>query len=46
VGFGERNPLTVTIRIDYFETTASGMILGLSTVLMNILLLAAALFAV
>ena len=45
MGFGGRNPLTVAIRADYFGTAAFGKILGLSTVPMNILLLAAAPFA-
>ena len=45
MGFGGRNPLTVAIRGDYFGRASFGKILGLSTVPMNILLLAAAPFA-
>ncbi len=41
-GFGGRNPLTVSIRGDYFGTASFGKILGLSTVPMNVLLLIAA----
>ena len=39
VGFGGRNPLTVSIRGDYFGRRSFGKILGLSTVPMNVLLL-------
>ena len=39
VGMGGRNPLTVSIRGDYFGRRAFGKILGLSTVPMNVLLL-------
>ena len=39
VGMGGRNPLTVSIRGDYFGRRSFGKILGLSTVPMNVLLL-------
>ena len=39
IGMGGRNPLTVSIRGDYFGRKSFGKILGLSTVPMNILLL-------
>ena len=39
VGFGGRNPLTVSIRGEYFGRGSFGKILGLSTVPMNVLLL-------
>ena len=42
MGFGGRNPLTVAIRGEYFGRASFGKILGLSTVLMNLLLLMAA----
>ena len=42
MGFGGRNPLTVSIRGDYFGRASFGKILGLSTVPMNLLLLVAA----
>ena len=44
-GFGGRNPLTVSIRADYFGTGSFGKILGFSTVPMNLLLLIASPFA-
>ena len=44
-GFGGRNPLTVSIRADYFGTANFGKILGFSTVPMNLLLLTASPFA-
>ena len=44
-GFGGRNPLTVSIRADYFGTGSFGKILGFSTVPMNVLLLTASPFA-
>ena len=44
-GFGGRNPLTVSIRGEYFGRKSFGMIMGLSQVPMNILLLAAPVFA-
>ncbi len=44
-GFGGRNPLTVSIRADYFGTANFGKILGFSTVPMNLLLLIASPFA-
>ena len=43
-GFGGRNPLTVSIRADYFGTGSFGKILGFSTVPMNLLLLTASPF--
>lgn len=39
VGFGGRNPMTVSIRGEYFGRASFGKILGLSTVPMNVLLL-------
>lgn len=42
IGFGGRTPLTTAIRGDYFGRAAFGKILGISTVPMNVLLLAAA----
>ena len=39
IGSGGRNPLTVSIRGDYFGRKSFGKILGLSTVPMNVLLL-------
>ena len=44
-GFGGRNPLTTSIRGEYFGRASFGKILGLSTVPMNILLLFASPFA-
>lgn len=44
-GFGGRNPLTTAIRGEYFGRASFGKILGLSTVPMNILLLASSPFA-
>ena len=41
-GFGGRNPLTISIRGDYFGSASFGKILGISTVPMNVLLLIAA----
>ncbi len=41
VGFGGRTPLTTAIRGEYFGRASFGKILGISTVPMNILLLAA-----
>jgi sugar phosphate permease len=41
-GFGGRNPLTVSIRGDYFGSASFGKILGFSTVPMNLLLLISA----
>ena len=45
IGFGGRNPLTLSIRGVYFGRRAFGSILGISTIPMNILVLAAPLFA-
>ncbi len=45
IGFGGRNPLTVSIRGEYFGRSSFGKIMGLSQVPMNILLLAAPVFA-
>ena len=45
IGFGGRNPLTVSIRGEYFGRKNFGMIMGLSQVPMNVLLLAAPVFA-
>ncbi len=45
IGFGGRNPLTVSIRGEYFGRKSFGMIMGLSQVPMNVLLLAAPVFA-
>ncbi len=44
-GFGGRNPLTVSIRGEYFGRASFGKIMGLSQVPMNIMLLAAPVFA-
>ena len=44
-GFGGRNPLTTSIRGEYFGRGNFGKILGISTIPMNILLLAASPFA-
>jgi len=44
-GFGGRNPLTTSIRGEYFGRASFGKILGLSTVPMNVLLLFASPFA-
>ncbi len=44
-GFGGRNPLTTSIRGEYFGRGSFGKILGLSTVPMNVLLLLASPFA-
>lgn len=44
-GFGGRNPLTTSIRGEYFGRGNFGKILGISTIPMNILLLAAGPFA-
>ncbi len=44
-GFGGRNPLTVSIRGEYFGRKSFGVIMGLSQVPMNILLLAAPVYA-
>lgn len=41
IGFGGRNPLTVSIRGEYFGRKSFGKIMGISQVPMNILLLAA-----
>ena len=45
IGFGGRNPLTVSIRGEYFGRKSFGKIMGISQVPMNILLLAAPVFA-
>ena len=45
LGFGGRNPLTTSIRGDYFGRGNFGKILGISTIPMNILLLGAGPFA-
>ncbi len=45
IGFGGRNPLTVSIRGEYFGRSSFGMIMGLSQVPMNLMLLAAPVFA-
>ena len=45
IGFGGRNPLTVSIRGDYFGRRSFGKIMGISQVPMNILLLSAPVFA-
>lgn len=42
VGLGGRNPLTVSIRGEYFGRASFGKILGLSTIPMNVLLLISA----
>lgn len=44
-GFGGRNPLTTSIRGEYFGRGNFGKILGISTIPMNLLLLAASPFA-
>ena len=45
IGFGGRNPLTVSIRGEYFGRKSFGKIMGISQVPMNILLLTAPVFA-
>jgi sugar phosphate permease len=45
VGFGGRNPLTTSIRGEYFGRASFGKIMGLSQVPMNIMLLIAPTFA-
>ena len=45
LGFGGRNPLTTSIRGEYFGRGNFGKILGISTIPMNLLLLAASPFA-
>ena len=45
IGFGGRNPLTVSIRGEYFGRKSFGKIMGISQVPMNILLLSAPVFA-
>ena len=45
IGFGGRNPLTVSIRGEYFGRSSFGKIMGLSQVPMNVLLLTAPVFA-
>ena len=45
IGFGGRNPLTVSIRGEYFGRSSFGKIMGLSQVPMNLLLLTAPVFA-
>ncbi len=45
IGFGGRNPLTTSIRGDYFGRRSFGKIMGVSQVPMNILLLIAPTFA-
>ena len=45
IGFGGRSPLTVSIRGEYFGRKSFGKIMGLSQVPMNVLLLAAPVFA-
>ena len=45
IGFGGRNPLTTSIRGDYFGRTSFGKIMGVSQVPMNVLLLLAPTFA-
>ena len=45
LGFGGRNPLTTSIRGEYFGRGNFGKILGISTIPMNILLLGASPFA-
>ena len=45
IGFGGRSPLTVSIRGEYFGRKSFGKIMGMSQVPMNVLLLAAPVFA-
>ena len=45
IGFGGRNPLTTSIRGDYFGRRSFGKIMGVSQVPMNVLLLIAPTFA-
>ncbi len=45
IGFGGRNPLTVSIRGEYFGRKSFGKIMGISQVPMNVLLLTAPVFA-
>ena len=45
IGFGGRNPLTVSIRGEYFGRKSFGKIMGISQVPMNILLLSAPVYA-
>ena len=45
IGFGGRNPLTVSIRGEYFGRKSFGQIMGISQVPMNVLLLVAPVFA-
>ena len=45
IGFGGRNPLTVSIRGEYFGRRSFGKIMGVSQVPMNVLLLIAPVFA-
>ena len=45
IGFGGRSPLTVSIRGEYFGRKSFGKIMGVSQVPMNVLLLAAPVFA-
>lgn len=45
IGFGGRNPLTVSIRGEYFGRRSFGKIMGISQVPMNILLLSAPVLA-
>ena len=45
IGFGGRNPLTVSIRGEYFGRKSFGKIMGISQVPMNILLLSAPVLA-
>ena len=45
IGFGGRNPLTTSIRGEYFGRKSFGKIMGISQVPMNVLLLIAPIFA-
>ena len=45
IGFGGRNPLTTSIRGDYFGRSSFGKIMGMSQVPMNVLLLISPVFA-
>lgn len=45
MGFGGRNPLTTSIRGDYFGRSSFGKIMGMSQLPMNVLLLIAPIFA-
>jgi len=45
MGFGGRNPLTTSIRGDYFGRSSFGKIMGVSQLPMNVLLLIAPIFA-